>query len=240
MRRTLFNSSVFALLILSGFANAAETQPDFDSLGGNTIMLERARALEPQKDVRVVQTRTVDRRHRVELAPEFSDVFGGETFAHTKNIGINLNYHFTPRLSAGLKYNYAFNELTREGQSAVNAATAEFAANPENPTQPFPQIDYVKDEVLALLNWYPIYGKINLLEKSVIHFDVYALGGGGTIRLSSGPTSTYTAGGGIGFWLTQHFTTRLEMRYQNYTAKNNDGDRAMDLTVGSLQMGWLL
>lgn len=229
---------ILPALILSSFANAAE--PDFDSLGGNTIMLERAKALEPQKDVRIVQARTVSRRHRVELAPEFSNVFGGETYSHTKSIGMNANYHFTPRFSVGLKYNYAFNTLTREGEAMVDAAQREFQANPANPTVPYPEIDYVKDEILALANWYPIYGKINLFEKSVVHFDVYALGGGGQVRLNSGTTNTYTAGGGIGFWMTQHFTTRLEMRYQNYTAKFVDGSRPMDLTVGSLQMGWLL
>jgi outer membrane beta-barrel protein len=203
-------------------------------------MLERAKALEPQKDVRIVQTRTVDRRHRVEFAPEFSNVFGGETYSHTKSIGMNVNYHFTPRFSVGLKYNYSFNSLTREGEAMVNAAETEFRANPQNPTVPYPQIDYVKDETLALFSWYPVYGKINLLDRSVVHFDIYALGGGGQVRLLSGPTTTYTAGGGIGFWFNPHLTARLEMRYQNYTAEFVDGKRPMDLTVGSVQMGWML
>ena len=90
------------------------------------------------------------------------------------------------------------------------------------------------------MNWYPLYGKINWFERSVVHFDIYALGGYGQVRLNSGPTSTYTAGGGIGLWITQHFTTRLEMRYQTYAAKYYAGTKDLDLTVGSLQMGWLL
>jgi outer membrane beta-barrel protein len=232
------------LLLLVSLSAAAQDktlpEADFDSLGGNTILLERAKALEPEKNISIVQARTVSRRHRVEIAPELSSTFGGDSYARTKSLGINLNYHFTPRISVGLKYNYSFNSLTREGEAMVDRAYDDFQADPENPSSPYPEIDYVKDEALALVNWYPIYGKINLFEKSVVHFDVYALGGGGQVRLRSGATSTYTAGGGIGFWISQHFSTRLEMRYQNYTAKYLDGEKPLDLTVGSLQMGWLL
>jgi outer membrane beta-barrel protein len=232
--------SLFVFLFASVLANAAEPAPDFDSLGGNSIMLERARALEPEKNVRVVQTRTVDRRHRFEFAPEFTDVFGGETYIHTKTVGLNANYHITNRFSVGLKYSYAFNELSNEGNRQVRAAQEEFAANPEHPTKDYPHVNYVKDQVMALASWYPIYGKINLLDKKVIHFDVYALGGYGSVRLEKGTSPTYAAGGGIGFWFTPHLTTRLEMRYQNYSAKIDDRDRNQDLTVGSVQMGWLL
>ena len=236
MRRPLL---VF-ILAFSSLALAQEAEPDFDSLGGNSILLERARALEPEKNVSIVQSRTVARRHRLELAPEISSVFGGETYSQTKSIGLNAHYHFTPRISVGIKYSYAFNSLTDEGEALYDAAYKDFKANPNNPTVPFPELDYVKDEMLALVSWYPIYGKINLLDRSVVHFDIYALGGAGQMQLRSGPTPTYTAGGGIGFWISQSFSTRLEMRYQTYTAKYFDGSQDMDLTVGSLQMGWML
>jgi len=238
MRWTLVLLSVFSIVATA--APKAEPEADFDSLGGNTILLDRAKALEPEKNVSVVQARVVDRRHRVEISPEFAGTFGGDAYSRTKTIGLNLNYHFNPRFSVGLKYNYAFNSLTTEGDSMVNKAYADYLADPENPATPYPEIDYMKDEALALLNWYPFYGKLKLTERSVVHFDVYALGGGGQARLLSGPTTTYTAGGGIGFWLSQHVTARLEMRWQNYTAKYLSGEKDLDLTVGSVQMGWLL
>lgn len=227
------------LFSVSARAQDAETTPDFDSLGGNTILLQRAKALEPEKDLRIIQGRTVDRRHRVEIAPEFAGTFGGDSYVQSKAVGLNLNYHFTPRFSVGLKYNYNFNSLTSEGENMYNAALAEYYADPENPTAPYPEVDYVKDQALALVNWYPFYGKMNVFDH-VVQFDFYALGGWGQMRLRSGPTETYTAGGGVGFWITQHFSTRLEMRYQNYTAKYINSERDMDLTIGSVQMGWIL
>ena len=238
MRWTL----VLLLVSVTAFAADDKKEPvaDFDSLGGNTILLDRAKALEPEKNVSIVQSRVVDRRHRVEIAPEFAGTFGGDPYSRTKTVGLNLNYHFTPKFSVGVKYNYAFNSLTTEGEAMVDKAYADFLANPENPDSPYPEIDYMKDEFLGLLSWYPFYGKLKLTEHNILHFDMYALGGGGQARLLSGPSTTYTAGGGIGFWVTQHLTTRLEMRWQNYTAKYLSGEKNLDLTIGSVQMGWLL
>jgi hypothetical protein len=45
---------------------------------------------------------------------------------------------------------------------------------------------------------------------------------------------------GLGLWFTQHFTSRVEMRYQNYKAKYIDGEKNMDLAIASVQMGWML
>lgn len=232
---------ILSLLFASGLSHAEKpSEPDFDTLGGNAILLEKARALQPEKEVRVVQARTVDRRRRTELNFDLSGVMGGETYMHTQTVGVAANYHFNPRWSVGVKYNYAFNSLTAEGEAMVERAEADFQANPENPGVPYPELDYVKDEALAIVNWYPIYGKLNLLDRAVAHFDIYALVGGGQMRLRSGPTSTYTAGAGVGLWLNPHLSTRFEVRYQGYTARYLTGTEDMDLTVASLQMGWLL
>lgn len=232
-------SLIIFFVSLSAFAQE-QKEADFDSLGGNTILLEKAKALEPDQNVSIVQVRTVDRRHRVEIAPEFAGTFGGDPYTNTKTIGLNINYHFTPHWSVGLKYNYAFNSLTPEGEAMADRAYDNYIANPESPNSPYPEMNYLKDETFALLNWYPIYGKLNLFDKSVVHFDLYALGGYGQARLRSGTTPTYTAGGGVGFWITPHFSTRLEMRYQNYTAKYPTEEKNLNLAIGSVQMGWLL
>ena len=58
--------------------------------------------------------------------------------------------------------------------------------------------------------------------------------------LRSGTKPTYTAGGGLGMWFSQHLTSRLEARYQTYQAERFSGTQKMDLTVLSLQIGYLL
>jgi outer membrane beta-barrel protein len=153
---------------------------------------------------------------------------------------MNVQYHFNPRWSLGMKYNYAFNKLTPEGEALVDRAYADFQKNPAKPTTAFPEVAYPKSETLALVNWYPIYGKMNLMDQGVAHFDFYLVGGMGQVSLSSGPTSTYTAGGGVGIWLNQHFSSRVEMRYQNYQAEYLNGKQSLDLAVASFQVGYLL
>lgn len=239
---------VFALAVLftvSGFAaeNAPmedNTESQFDSLGGNAIFLEKAKALQPEKNVSIVQNRTVPLTHRVEIAPEFSGTFGGDTYSRTKSLGLNAIYHFSPRWAIGAKYNYSFNALTPEGEAMVDRAYEQYKQDPANPNLGFPQMDYQKSEMMALVNWSPVYGKMNLLDKRVAHFDFYLVGGYGQVQLYSGSTPSYTAGGGLGFWINNHFSTRVEMRYQNYTAKYFETEKKMDLAVASVQMGWLL
>lgn len=222
---------------------AAPAEPEFDSLGGNRILLERAKAMEPDQTFSVVQKRAVDRRHRVEFAPEVSGVLGGEALTRARSIGMNAYYHFTPRIAVGAKFNYSFNTLTAEGQERLDIANREHEANPEVVTKDYSESDFQKTEWLGLVNWYPLYGKFSVLDRQVVHFDFYTVAGAGQTTLRSGPTTTYTGGVGMGLWLTQHFTTRFEMRYQTYTAKygkNFETSRKLDLTVASLQMGWLL
>jgi outer membrane immunogenic protein len=232
---------LLASLLIGTFASAeTTTSAEFDSLGGNRIMLERAEALAPDQNVSVVQNRMVPRQRRFEISPEISGTFGGDTYTRTRSFGLNLNYHISSRWSLGAKYNHSFNQLTDEGEAMVNRAYEDFIQNPENPSSSYPQINFPRSESMALVNFYPFYGKISLIDEAVAHFDFYFIGGYGQVKLNDGPTSTYTAGAGLGFWLSHHFTTRMEMRYQNYKAKYLSGEKNMDLAIASFQMGWLL
>jgi outer membrane beta-barrel protein len=122
----------------------------------------------------------------------------------------------------------------------MDRAYADYLEDPANPDQGFPQLNYPKSETLALINWYPFYGKISLFEKAVAHFDFYFIGGYGQVALKDGSTPTYTGGAGLGFWLSPHVSSRIEMRYQNYKAQYFTGEKSMDLAIASMQLGWLL
>jgi outer membrane beta-barrel protein len=232
--------SVLIVLCLITAGAHADIGQEFEGLGGNRVLLDKAKELNPEKEVSIVQERVVSRRNRVELAPEFLGSFGGDTYSRTSGLGLNVHYHITPRWSLGARYAYNFNSLTPEGKAAVDRAEEDFRHNPTSPTAAVPTLDYPRSEMFASLYWYPIYGKMNLLDKGIAHFDLYALAGYGRVSLSSGSVPSYTAGGGFGFWWTQHFASRVEMRYQTYTAKYFDTSTKLDLAIASLQLGWLL
>lgn len=234
-------AAVSSMSISSAMAADADTTStqssgllkDFDTLGGNDVLLEKAQALNPEAQIRIVQDRVVTRRSRVEIAPEFSSVLGGDAYNRTSNIGLNTHYHFTPQWSLGLKYNYSFNTLRPEGENLLTDVSVDGKAR-------IPDIDFPKQQASLTLNWYPIYGKMNLYELGVVHFDVYALAGAGQVELKSGWTTSYTGGAGIGLWVSQHLSTRFELRYEGYTAKRFTGDTQMNTTIAGIQVGYLL
>lgn len=230
---------ILVLLAFIPFVSNAE-EADFDSLGGNQPIYDRAKAMSSEKNVSIVQNRVVDRNKRVELAPEFSGTFGGDSYNRTKSLGLNAHYHFNPRWSIGARYEYSFNTLTPEGKAMVDDAIADYNANPGSPTAPFPSIDFPKSQMMAFVNWYPFYGKLNLMDKGIAHFDIYGILGAGQVQLNSGSTNTYTGGMGVGFWINRNITSRMEMRYQTYNTKSFDVSKKLDLAVTSLQVGYLL
>lgn len=221
-------------------ADASETKSssglmkDFDTLGGNDVLLDKARELNPDQRISIVQDRIVKRRNRLEIAPEVAGTLGGDPYNRTTGFALNGYFHINPHWALGAKYEYDTNTIRPEGQALIDQAMDERDRNL------VPDIDYPKSQALALVNWFPLYGKLNVFDLGVTHFDIYAVAGGGQVQLRSGSTGTWTAGGGIGFWFSQHLSTRLEVRYQTYEAKKFSGAEKMNLTVAGLQVGYLL
>jgi outer membrane immunogenic protein len=228
---------------------AAQTRPqvqdkrvdvskDLDSLGGDAAMIKMAQSLDSGNRARIVQGRSVDRYSRFEIGLNYGGVGGGDAYLSTKNIGLALDFHFTPRWSAGVRYFDYSNNLTSEGDRIFQQARQ--AYNQQGRSYLISDIDYPLNAMMAVINWYPIYGKTSLFETKVAQFDMYLLAGGGQISLSSGKTTIYTGGAGVGFWISNHFTARAEVRYQNYNDQVITGPRKIDTVVGTLGLGFLL
>jgi outer membrane immunogenic protein len=210
---------------------------DVDSLGGNEDLINMADSLKPETKSRIVQDRIVDRHNRIEFGVNYGGVAGGTTYLQTQNLGFNLDYHITPKWSLGLRYYDFNNKLTPEGERVFAEARAN---NGVTASGGYVDIDTPLNATMAVLNFFPVYGKLNLFDAAIAQFDVFMLVGGGQIELSSGPTSILTAGGGIGFWMTKHLTARLEARYQGYKDQIKNGSRDINSVVGTAGLGWIL
>lgn len=226
--------AVITTLFLLGFCIAqADVMQDFDGLGENKELFDTAKALHPDLNVTVVQERIVKRRNRLEISPEISAFMGGDAYTDTYAYGLTMNYHIVPWISVGARYSKFSNTLNKEGTNIIHDVTATDKGF-------IPDIDYAKSSTMAFVNLYPIYGKMNLLNMGITHFDVYLTGGYGSMQLRSGSAPTWTAGGGVGFWWSQHFSTRFEVRTQSYEAKRYNNSVNLFNTVASVQMGYLL
>jgi outer membrane immunogenic protein len=216
---------------------------DFDSLSGNDVLLNRAQELAPDIRTQIVQNRVVERKKRFEFSPQFTSSFGGNSYVKTNMLGASAQYHLNYRFSIGARYDYAFNELTAEGENMVknpqeirdgNGVVVGYAPN-------IPALDYIKQSYFATANWYPIYGKFSMYDLGIVHFDIYALGGAGQVELESGPSDALTAGAGMAFWISQHLTSRFELRWMGYQASLISGAKEdVNLTLGTLSFGYLL
>jgi len=198
-----------ALTLLASGAHA-QVSKDLESLGSNRDVNKRAARLESRSRVAIVQNRTVKRNWRPEIGIQYAPVAYGDSYLQTQNVGLNADLHFTPKFSVGVRYSKAYNNLTNEGKAQYDRA--QDADNSGSTDYSIPDVDVPQETILGVVNWYMMYGKINFFDASVIQFDIYSLAGGGQVQLKSGPTSTWTAGGGIGFWLNQHMTSRLRLK----------------------------
>lgn len=239
---------IFTLVAsLSSFAMAADKSAtsakkinateDIDTLGGNKDLMELAQGMKSSSRTRIVQERLVERKNRLELGMLYGGIFGADAYVKTQTFGAAVDFHITPRWSVGARYYDYSNNLTSEGDRMFANAKASAAAGG---TAQFVDIDYPLHAAMAVVNWYPIYGKTSFMDMGVTQFDLYMIAGAGQVTLSSGDTPIYTAGAGVAAWLSKHFSLRLEGRYQKYTDRIVTGSRDLDSGVASLGMGWML
>ena len=230
-------------LFLAGTAFAAskriDVSKDLDNLGGDEALIRMAQNIDGDNRARIVQKRAVDRYTRFEFGINYGGQAGGDSYLKTTNIGAQLDFHFTPRWSLGFRYYDYGNDLTPEGKRVFDDARAAYDAKSAGGFV-FPDIDPANRAVMAVLNWYPIYGKTSLFETRVTQFDMYFLAGGGQIELSSGKAPVYTGGVGVGWWITNHFTMRGEIRYQSHQDKIITGSRNINTVVGTVGIGLMI
>lgn len=215
----------------------SDVTADIDSLGGNEQLMNMAQNIKSESRSRIVQERIVDRRNRLEVGVNYGMNFGGDAYTKTQALGAALDFHITPRWSIGARYFDYGNSLSPEGKRIFDQAKANYQAGGRAYAV---DIDYPESSVMAVLNWYPVYGKTSFMDVGVTQFDMYLLGGGGQITLSSGSTAVYTAGLGIGAWISKHLTARAEIRYMNYNDKPVTGERNLNVVTGNLGLGWML
>ena len=228
-----------ALVATTSLAANAGTSDELESLGSNQNVRERAAKLESRSRVGIVQNRTVDRNWRLEVGTLYGPATMGDTYLNTQMLGGEAHLHVTPKFSLGVRYSKMFNSLTAEGEARFAEAERQVAANPHIGAD-IPDIDHPEDSVMGLANWYMFYGKMNFFDLKTIQFDIYSLAGYGQMTLASGTTPTWTAGAGIGFWLAQHLTSRVELRYQNYQDQVYTGSRDLHLFIATFGIGILL
>lgn len=236
MRKLTALFVVSSLFLSAHIATAKSLNSRLDRLGGNKELYRKTKAMDPDNRFRVVQKRAVDRYWRLEVGANYSMHAWSEPYVETSTWGGFADLHINPKWSIGARYNKHSNNLTSEGERVLGNLNGGSSFNN------VPEIDLPESSTFGVLSFYPLYGKLNFFDSAVAQFDVYVLGGAGQIELNSGPATAWTAGGGIGVWMNNHFASRLEVRYQAYEdfLAVNQTSRDQNMVVTTLSVGFML
>lgn len=238
MKKVLLSILALSFSISAYAAPKKSLRKDFDTLGDNKVFAERVKQMDQDKKVRIVQNRIVDLYNRVEIAGTYGYNAGGDSYVTSQALGAIIEYHFSPRFAMGVRYQHFYNELTTEGKAQYDAYRAANANGPSG--QLVAGIDSPQDVGILTVSYSPIYGKLNLFDMSVAHFDIYTMAGFGKMKLASGDSDVITGGMGMGVWVTQNFSARLEARYETYEDLIGTENRRQNNVQGMFAIGVLL
>jgi outer membrane beta-barrel protein len=166
--------------------------------------------LAPFSDVAVIQKKFLPKTKRFEFFPGLGIVMNDAFFL---NVGLNLRlaYFFSEQWgieAAAHMVGTSEKQVTRDLLDKKGIATRTLVS---------PQGYYG-----GAVRWTPVYGKMGFLDKSIIPYDLYFLGGGGMTATNQGTSSfTMHAGTGQTFALTKWMAARWELSWYFYNAKTS-------------------
>lgn len=166
-------------------------------------------------EIEVVQKRKYSKTNRLETV-----LFGGlvatDPFLNVKNYGAAINYHFSEAFGFGLLY---WNDLSSSSEALKTFEQKNgFTVNTNQP----------KSFMGADISYSPLYGKLSLLNKSIIYFDIHLHLGGGSRNTESGRNIAYFAGIGEQLYLSQWLSFRLDfylMRFKENLIEKVTSDK---------------
>lgn len=157
-------------------------------------------------DYSVVQNRLYKKANR----PEFTllgNLIFSDPFLSIKGYGGALGYHFNEYL--------AVHALGWKASSGKSKALEDFEAEVNTTVNTNAPNWYAGSEV----TFSAIYGKLSLLGKAILYYDLHAKAGAGMTSTQSGNNVTLHVGLGQQIYLSNNFSLKLEYRLMRYNEK---------------------
>lgn len=154
-------------------------------------------------DPKVVQNRIYKKEHKLELQA-FVGTISSDPFLSVRNTGFSFGFHFTESLALNALYWKAYSSKS----SSLDRLEQETgrSANTNDP----------KSFSGGEFAYSPIYGKLSVFGKAILHYDLHFLAGGGVTNTLSGKYTTLHLGLGQQIYLSKVFALRLDYRLMRY------------------------
>lgn len=184
-----------------------DSAPSADSSGAERVNVENIKekywARGDETELGVVQNRAYSKDRKWEVG-----VYGGavltDPFLNVANLGVTFGYHFSEYFSvrANLWKDFA------SGSTALSTfqSTVQATTNYNKPKA------YYGGEAVGSL----LYGKLSVLGKSIIYFDLHVLGGLGLTNTENGTYFTPHVGVGQQVYLSKSVSVSLDYRLMYY------------------------
>jgi outer membrane beta-barrel protein len=164
---------------------------------------ERYWARGDENELGVVQNRTYTKAGKFELG-----VFGGfvttDPFLNVKNLGFSFGYHFNEYISAHFVY---FHDYPTASSALQTFEQTEGATANTNPPR-----NYYGGELQASI----LYGKLSLVGKKIIYYDMHLTAGVGLTNTDNGNYVTPSVGVGQQIFLTKSLALNIDYRLMAY------------------------
>jgi outer membrane beta-barrel protein len=155
-----------------------------------------------ESELGVVQNRLYSKARKFELG-----VFGGfmtsDPFLSVKGLGASLGYHFSEV--------WAFHVVGWKSYASSSSALETLVAGGKKANTNIPR-SYVGGEFAASI----LYGKLSLIGKKIIYYDMHLLGGAGATSTENGTYFTPHIGIGQQIYLNQWSSIRVDYRMMRY------------------------
>lgn len=158
-----------------------------------------------ETEFRVVQNRYYKKAHKVELGL-FGGIASSDPFLVIREAGGTLGYHFNEYFAFSALY-MKFLTNTSSAYSTFKAETAAVEVNYNKPKQ------FYGGE----LGYSPIYGKLSLMGKMIIYYDLHLLGGAGLQETENGKYFAPVGGIGQQIYISKLLSIRLDYRMMFYS-----------------------
>lgn len=160
-----------------------------------------------QSELGVVQNRLYSKENKIELGT-FGGLISSDPFLSTKNVGFSLGFHFSEYL--------AVHALAWKAFTSPSSALTTFEDKVHATTNNNPPRSYYGIEGSASM----IYGKLSLLGKSILYYDMHVMAGVGSTNTDTSKRfgNYFTPHIGIGqqVFLSNYMCMRIDYRLMEY------------------------
>lgn len=154
-------------------------------------------------ELRVVRNRFYVKERRFELGTSVG-VTSTDPFLSVRNFGGQFGYYFSEYISLSF---VAWKHFTRPSSALEEL---------ENNLKTTANTNYLKYFYGGIIGYSPFYGKLSLLGKAIIYFDLQINAGLGKTRTETGYNLTPILGVGQQFYISKDFSLKLDYRFSYY------------------------